>query len=169
MWPLRLAAPVVKARCRRALASSCRGTAPHLRRPLHGQAPEWRWPSAPPPAGGSAARHAEIPGQLTPNGLFARHAMPVKWGMRLAKCKKPLTWKCVHARWLAEGTITRERSCPMDPFGDHSGFYGGVEASPLGARFQCVTQLGVTAVSHRIHRDSREIRQILMLRAESRR
>jgi 4-hydroxy-3-polyprenylbenzoate decarboxylase len=39
---------------------------------------------------------------------------------------------------VLEGTINPGEELPDGPFGDHMGFYGGVEASPL-VRFHCVT------------------------------
>jgi 4-hydroxy-3-polyprenylbenzoate decarboxylase len=44
-----------------------------------------------------------------------------------------------HSEVVLEGTITPGEELADGPFGDHMGFYGGVEDSPL-VRFQCVTQ-----------------------------
>ncbi len=66
-------------------------------------------------------------------GIYARE------GVRLAKCKSVDLEVPSHSEVVLEGTITPGEELPDGPFGDHMGFYGGVEASPL-VRFQCVTQ-----------------------------
>jgi 4-hydroxy-3-polyprenylbenzoate decarboxylase len=60
-------------------------------------------------------------------------------GVRLARCKTVDLEVPSHSEVVLEGTITPGEELPDGPFGDHMGFYGGVEASPL-VRFQCVTQ-----------------------------
>lgn len=60
-------------------------------------------------------------------------------GVRLAKCKTVDLEVPSHSEVVLEGTISPGEERPDGPFGDHMGFYGGVEASPL-VRFQCVTQ-----------------------------
>ncbi len=77
-----------------------------------------------------------IPVQLS-EWLFA--GIYAKEGVRLAKCKTVDLSVPSHSEVVLEGTITPGEELPDGPFGDHMGFYGGVEASPL-IRFQCVTQ-----------------------------
>ena len=60
-------------------------------------------------------------------------------GVRLAKCKTVNLGVPSHSEVVLEGTITPGEELADGPFGDHMGFYGGVEASPL-VRFHCVTQ-----------------------------
>jgi 4-hydroxy-3-polyprenylbenzoate decarboxylase len=60
-------------------------------------------------------------------------------GVRLAKCKTVNLEVPSHSEVVLEGTITPGECLPDGPFGDHMGFYGGVEESPL-VRIQCVTQ-----------------------------
>ena len=59
-------------------------------------------------------------------------------GVRLAKCKTLNLEVPSHSELVLEGTITPGEELPDGPFGDHMGFYGTVEASPL-VRFHCVT------------------------------
>jgi 4-hydroxy-3-polyprenylbenzoate decarboxylase len=60
-------------------------------------------------------------------------------GVRLAKCKTLNLEVPSHSEVVLEGTITPGEELADGPFGDHMGFYGGVEPSPL-VRFHCVTQ-----------------------------
>ncbi len=60
-------------------------------------------------------------------------------GVRLAKCKTVNLEVPSHSEVVLEGTITPGEELADGPFGDHMGFYGGEEPSPL-VRFQCVTQ-----------------------------
>ena len=59
-------------------------------------------------------------------------------GVRLARCKTLDLDVPSHSEVVLEGTITPGEELADGPFGDHMGFYGGVEASPL-VRFHCVT------------------------------
>jgi 4-hydroxy-3-polyprenylbenzoate decarboxylase len=59
-------------------------------------------------------------------------------GVRLARCKTLDLEVPSHSELVLEGTINPGEELPDGPFGDHMGFYGGVEASPL-VRFHCVT------------------------------
>ncbi|WP_094553803.1 UbiD family decarboxylase [Synechococcus sp. 1G10] len=60
-------------------------------------------------------------------------------GVRLAKCKTLNLEVPSHSEVVLEGTIAPGEVLPDGPFGDHMGFYGGLEDSPL-VRFHCVTQ-----------------------------
>jgi 4-hydroxy-3-polyprenylbenzoate decarboxylase len=60
-------------------------------------------------------------------------------GVRLAPCKTIDLQVPSHSEVVLEGTITPGEVSPDGPFGDHMGFYGGVEDSPL-VRFHCMTQ-----------------------------
>ncbi|WP_115132488.1 UbiD family decarboxylase [Synechococcus sp. N26] len=60
-------------------------------------------------------------------------------GVRLAPCKTIDLQVPSHSEVVLEGTITPGEVLPDGPFGDHMGFYGGVEDSPL-VRFHCMTQ-----------------------------
>ena len=59
-------------------------------------------------------------------------------GVRLSKCKTIDLEVPSHSEFVLEGTITPGEEMNDGPFGDHMGFYGGVEASPL-IRFNCIT------------------------------
>lgn len=59
-------------------------------------------------------------------------------GVRLAKCKTVDLEVPAAAEFVLEGTITPGEMLPDGPFGDHMGYYGGVEDSPL-VRFHCMT------------------------------
>lgn len=59
-------------------------------------------------------------------------------GVSLAKCKTVDLEVPAAAEFVLEGTITPGEVLPDGPFGDHMGYYGGVEDSPL-IRFQCLT------------------------------
>lgn len=59
-------------------------------------------------------------------------------GVHLAKCKTVDLEVPADSEFVLEGTITPGEVLPDGPFGDHMGYYGGVEDSPL-VRFQCVT------------------------------
>ena len=59
-------------------------------------------------------------------------------GVNLAKCKTVDLEVPADSEFVLEGTITPGELLPDGPFGDHMGYYGGVEDSPL-VRFQCVT------------------------------
>lgn len=60
-------------------------------------------------------------------------------GVKLAKCKTVDLEVPADSEFVLEGTITPGEMLPDGPFGDHMGYYGGVENSPL-VRFQCITQ-----------------------------
>ena len=60
-------------------------------------------------------------------------------GVRLSPCKTVDLKVPSHSEVVLEGTITPGEVMPDGPFGDHMGFYGGVEDSPL-VRFHCITQ-----------------------------
>ncbi|MAN20393.1 MAG: hypothetical protein CMN94_11590 [Synechococcus sp. EAC657] len=60
-------------------------------------------------------------------------------GVRLSRCKTLDLKVPSHSEVVLEGTITPGEMLPDGPFGDHMGFYGGVEDSPL-VRFHCMTQ-----------------------------
>jgi 4-hydroxy-3-polyprenylbenzoate decarboxylase len=60
-------------------------------------------------------------------------------GVRLAKCKTVNLEVPSHSEIVLEGTITPGEELADGPFGDHMGFYGGVEDSPL-VRIQCISQ-----------------------------
>ncbi|KGG15371.1 MULTISPECIES: UbiD family decarboxylase [unclassified Prochlorococcus] len=59
-------------------------------------------------------------------------------GVRLCKCKTLDLEVPSHSEIILEGTITPGDVMNDGPFGDHMGFYGGVEASPL-IKFHCIT------------------------------
>ena len=59
-------------------------------------------------------------------------------GVTLAKCKTLNLEVPADAEFILEGTITPSEMLPDGPFGDHMGYYGGVEDSPL-IRFHCLT------------------------------
>ncbi|MEM8719616.1 MAG: UbiD family decarboxylase [Cyanobacteria bacterium P01_G01_bin.39] len=59
-------------------------------------------------------------------------------GVKLAKCKTVDLEVPADSEFVLEGTITPGEMLPDGPFGDHMGYYGGVEDSPL-VRFHCVT------------------------------
>ena len=59
-------------------------------------------------------------------------------GVNLAKCKTVDLEVPADSEFVLEGTITPGEVLPDGPFGDHMGYYGGVEDSPL-VRFHCMT------------------------------
>jgi 4-hydroxy-3-polyprenylbenzoate decarboxylase len=59
-------------------------------------------------------------------------------GVKLAKCKTVNLEVPADSEFVLEGTITPTEVLPDGPFGDHMGYYGGVEDSPL-VRFHCLT------------------------------
>ncbi len=59
-------------------------------------------------------------------------------GVHLARCKTVDLEVPAQSEFVLEGTITPGEVLPDGPFGDHMGFYGGVEDSPL-VRFHCLT------------------------------
>ena len=59
-------------------------------------------------------------------------------GVSLAKCKTVDLEVPAQSEIVLEGTITPGEELPDGPFGDHMGYYGGVEDSPL-VRFHCMT------------------------------
>lgn len=59
-------------------------------------------------------------------------------GVALAKCKTVDLEVPADSEFVLEGTITPSEVLPDGPFGDHMGYYGGVEDSPL-IRFHCLT------------------------------
>ena len=59
-------------------------------------------------------------------------------GVKLAKCKTVDLEVPADSEFVLEGTITPGEVMPDGPFGDHMGYYGGVEDSPL-VRFHCLT------------------------------
>ncbi len=59
-------------------------------------------------------------------------------GVSLTKCKTLDLEVPADAEFILEGTITPGEVLPDGPFGDHMGYYGGVEDSPL-IRFHCLT------------------------------
>lgn len=59
-------------------------------------------------------------------------------GVGLAKCKTVDLEVPADSEFVLEGTITPGEVLPDGPFGDHMGYYGGVEDSPL-IRFHCMT------------------------------
>jgi 4-hydroxy-3-polyprenylbenzoate decarboxylase len=59
-------------------------------------------------------------------------------GVQLAKCKTVDLEVPADSEFVLEGTITPGEVLPDGPFGDHMGYYGGVEDSPL-VRFHCMT------------------------------
>lgn len=60
-------------------------------------------------------------------------------GVRLTPCKTLSLSVPSHSEVVLEGTITPGEELADGPFGDHMGFYGGVEDSPV-VRIHCVTQ-----------------------------
>ncbi|MFM8525765.1 MAG: UbiD family decarboxylase, partial [Cyanobacteriota bacterium] len=60
-------------------------------------------------------------------------------GVRLCRCRTLDLEVPAQSELVLEGTITPGEELADGPFGDHMGFYGGVEDSPL-VRIQCVTQ-----------------------------
>ncbi len=77
-----------------------------------------------------------IPVQLS-EWLFA--GLYAGEGVRLTRCKTIDLQVPSHSEIVLEGTITPGEELPDGPFGDHMGFYGGVEKSPL-IRFKCITK-----------------------------
>ncbi|MGD1851767.1 MAG: UbiD family decarboxylase [Cyanophyceae cyanobacterium] len=61
-----------------------------------------------------------------------------KTGVHLAKCKTVNLDVPAHSDIVLEGTLTTGEMLPDGPFGDHMGYYGGVEDSPV-VRFHCMT------------------------------
>ena len=59
-------------------------------------------------------------------------------GVQLAKCKTMDLEVPADSEFVLEGTITPGEVMPDGPFGDHMGYYGGVEDSPV-IRFHCMT------------------------------
>ncbi|MGF1515655.1 MAG: UbiD family decarboxylase [Elainellaceae cyanobacterium] len=59
-------------------------------------------------------------------------------GVNLGKCKTVDLEVPADSVFVLEGTITPGEALPDGPFGDHMGYYGGVEDSPL-VRFHCMT------------------------------
>ncbi len=59
-------------------------------------------------------------------------------GVRLTRCKTIDLQVPSHSEVVLEGTITPGEELADGPFGDHMGFYGGIEKSPL-IRFHCIT------------------------------
>ncbi|MEA5533212.1 UbiD family decarboxylase [Crocosphaera sp. XPORK-15E] len=59
-------------------------------------------------------------------------------GVQLTKCKTLDLEVPADAEFILEGTITPGEVLPDGPFGDHMGYYGGLEDSPL-VRFHCIT------------------------------
>ncbi len=59
-------------------------------------------------------------------------------GVQLAKCKTVDLEVPADSEFVLEGTITPGEEMSDGPFGDHMGYYGGVEDSPL-IRFHCIT------------------------------
>ncbi|MFZ4664947.1 MAG: UbiD family decarboxylase [Prochlorotrichaceae cyanobacterium] len=59
-------------------------------------------------------------------------------GVTLARCKTVDLEVPADSEFVLEGTITPGEMLPDGPCGDHMGYYGGVEDSPL-IRFQCLT------------------------------
>jgi len=59
-------------------------------------------------------------------------------GVTLAKCKTVDLEVPADSEFVLEGTITPGEVLSDGPFGDHMGYYGGVEDSPL-IRFHCLT------------------------------
>ncbi|ABX08967.1 3-polyprenyl-4-hydroxybenzoate decarboxylase [Prochlorococcus marinus str. MIT 9211] len=60
-------------------------------------------------------------------------------GVRLTRCKTLDLEIPSSAEIVLEGTITPGEEMSDGPFGDHMGFYGGIESSPL-IRFHCITK-----------------------------
>jgi 4-hydroxy-3-polyprenylbenzoate decarboxylase len=59
-------------------------------------------------------------------------------GVKLARCKTVDLEVPADSEFVLEGTITPGEMLPDGPFGDHMGYYGGVEDSPL-IRFHCMS------------------------------
>ncbi len=59
-------------------------------------------------------------------------------GVALTRCKTVDLEVPADSEFVLEGTITPGEVLPDGPFGDHMGYYGGVEDSPL-IRFDCLT------------------------------
>ncbi len=59
-------------------------------------------------------------------------------GVRLTKCKTIDLQVPSHSEIVLEGTITPGEEMDDGPFGDHMGFYGGIEKSPL-IKVNCIT------------------------------
>jgi 4-hydroxy-3-polyprenylbenzoate decarboxylase len=59
-------------------------------------------------------------------------------GVKLAKCKTLDLEVPADSEFVLEGTMTPGEMLPDGPFGDHMGYYGGVEDSPL-VRFHAIT------------------------------
>lgn len=59
-------------------------------------------------------------------------------GVNLTRCKTIDLEVPADSEFVLEGTITPGEVLPDGPFGDHMGYYGGVEDSPL-IRFHCMT------------------------------
>jgi 4-hydroxy-3-polyprenylbenzoate decarboxylase len=59
-------------------------------------------------------------------------------GVELVKCKTLDIEVPAQSEYILEGTIDPHETLPDGPFGDHMGYYGYVEDSPL-VRFQCIT------------------------------
>ena len=59
-------------------------------------------------------------------------------GVNLAKCKTVDLEVPADSEFVLEGTITPGEEVPDGPFGDHMGYYGVVEDSPL-IHFHCIT------------------------------
>lgn len=59
-------------------------------------------------------------------------------GITLARCKTVDLEVPADSEFVLEGRITPGEVLPDGPFGDHMGYYGGVEDSPL-VRFHCLT------------------------------
>ncbi len=76
-----------------------------------------------------------IPIQLS-EWLFA--GLYAGQGVRLTKCKTIDLQVPSHSEIVLEGTISPEEELMDGPFGDHMGFYGIEERSPL-IRFNCIT------------------------------
>ena len=76
-----------------------------------------------------------IPVQLS-EWLFA--GLYAGEGVRLARCQTLDLMVPSHSEMVLEGTITPGEQLQDGPFGDHMGFYGVAEASPL-VRFHCIT------------------------------
>tara|TARA_B100000700_G_C15058086_1_gene864013 strand:+ start:209 stop:1759 length:1551 start_codon:yes stop_codon:yes gene_type:complete len=77
-----------------------------------------------------------IPVQLS-EWLFA--GLYAGEGVRLTKAKTIDLKVPSNSEMVLEGTITPGEVADDGPFGDHMGFYGGIESSPL-IRFHCITQ-----------------------------
>ncbi len=76
-----------------------------------------------------------IPVQLS-EWLFA--GLYAGQGVHLSRCRTVNLDVPSHSEIVLEGTITPGETLPDGPFGDHMGFYGLEEPSPL-VRFQCIT------------------------------